>query len=321
MTDASTTRSAAAPSTVNALEELRRRALAHLARERKRLDKRLAAIQADAREAARAAEYQRWGELLKAHFPRLSKRMAEISLPNYFSDAMEHVLIPLDPASSPQENIERYFTKARKLERAKPMIAHRLHQTETERAANDEKCRLATTISVVSELERLLPAPRVAMHAPEKSDEDKRLRRFTSSDGFEILLGRTAKDNDYLTVRVARGSDLWLHLRNRPGCHAVVKVPRGSETPRTTLIEAAQLCAHFSHVPNGEIEEVTYTFRKHVSKPKGAKPGLVMVAAGKTIAVRHDERAMKEWTKAHRAAALHNAGSCENTAHALYFVT
>src|SRR6185312_12066556 len=101
------------------------------------------------------------------------------------------------------------------------------------------------------------------------------VRLYKSSDGYEILVGRGARDNDNLTFRVARPNDLWLHSADYPGSHVVVRRVNRQEIPHRTVIEAAQLAARFSHAGKDAKVVVHYTPRKFLSKPRGAAPGLV----------------------------------------------
>ena len=110
-------------------------------------------------------------------------------------------------------------------------------------------------------------------------------RRYLSSDGYEILVGRAAKDNDYLTFRVARPYDLWLHAADYPGSHVIVQNPKRQEVPHRTLIEAAQLAAKFSQAGSDAKVNVHHTQRKFVSRIKGAAPGLVRLSSFRTITV------------------------------------
>jgi predicted ribosome quality control (RQC) complex YloA/Tae2 family protein len=126
----------------------------------------------------------------------------------------------------------------------------------------------------------------------DKSEKTKRIpgtRRYLSSDGFEILVGRTSKDNDQLTLKVAKPNDLWLHAADYGGSHVVVRNSTRKEVPHRTLIEAAQLAAWFSQAKKDPKVDVHYTERKFVSKPKGAKPGLVRLQRFKNITVQPKE--------------------------------
>ena len=110
-------------------------------------------------------------------------------------------------------------------------------------------------------------------------------RRYRSSDGYEILVGRAARDNDNLTFRVARPHDLWLHAADYPGSHVVVRNPTRADIPHRTIVEAAQLAAAFSQAKRDAKVDVHYTQRKFLAKPKGAAPGLVRMSSFRSITV------------------------------------
>jgi len=111
------------------------------------------------------------------------------------------------------------------------------------------------------------------------------VRRYVSSDGYEVLVGRAARDNDQLTFQVARPNDLWLHAGDYPGSHVIVRNSSRSEIPHRTIIEAAQLAAKFSQASKDSKVNIHYTRRKFLTKPKGAAPGLVRMSSFKTITV------------------------------------
>jgi len=116
-------------------------------------------------------------------------------------------------------------------------------------------------------------------------------RRYVSSDGFEVLVGRASRDNDNLTFKVARPNDLWLHAADHGGSHVVVRNPTRKDVPHRTIIEAAQLAAKFSQARKDPKVDVHYTQRKFVSKVKGAAPGLVKLTRFKNITVAPREAA------------------------------
>ena len=102
-------------------------------------------------------------------------------------------------------------------------------------------------------------------------------------------MGRTARDNDYLTFKVAKPNDLWLHTGDYSGSHVVVRNATRKDVPHRTLVEAAQLAAQFSQARKDPKVDVHYTQRKFVSKPKGAVPGLVRMMRFKNITVEPKE--------------------------------
>jgi predicted ribosome quality control (RQC) complex YloA/Tae2 family protein len=111
-------------------------------------------------------------------------------------------------------------------------------------------------------------------------------RRFVSSDGYEILVGRSSAGNDAITFKIARPSDVWLHAADYPGSHVVVRNRGRSDVPHRTIAEAAQLAAFYSDARDDALVDVRYTSRRFVAKPKNAPPGLVRLGRFKTIAVR-----------------------------------
>ena len=115
------------------------------------------------------------------------------------------------------------------------------------------------------------------------------VRRYLSSDGYEVLVGRAARDNDHLTFKIAQPNDLWLHAGDYPGSHVVIRNPTRKEIPHRTIVEAAQLAAHFSQASEDSKVVIHYTPRKFLSKPKGAAPGLVRLSRFKSITIEPKE--------------------------------
>jgi predicted ribosome quality control (RQC) complex YloA/Tae2 family protein len=111
------------------------------------------------------------------------------------------------------------------------------------------------------------------------------MRHYISSDGYEVIIGRTARDNDRLTFREARPNDLWLHAGDYPGSHVIVRNSSRKEIPHRTIVEAAQLAAKFSQASKDAKVNIHYTRRKFLSKPKGAAPGLVRMSSFRSITV------------------------------------
>jgi len=282
-----------------ACAELRRTLLHLLHTQRARLIRRLEKIDADAARAAQAPEFRRHAELLRAFYHLIRPHASLVQVPD-----LEHpgtfITIPLDARKSPQENVRWYCHQAEKWHRAPSAIARRRTQTLGELAALDQRAAALDTTHDYAALCAMLPRPAAPARPAPKDLSRSRFRRLRSSDGFLIIAGRSARDNDELTCHIARGNDVWLHTRNRPGAHVIIRANRGQPVPPRTLREAALVCAHLSNVPDGEVEEILYTLRKHVTKPKGAKPGLVLVAGGKTLTVKERTAAMEDWLRSHQ---------------------
>ena len=115
---------------------------------------------------------------------------------------------------------------------------------------------------------------------------------------MEILVGRNNRQNDLLSMKMAERSDLWLHTKNSPGTHVIIKLPRQIKSihdmPDRSLEEAALLAAHFSKAAESEKVEVDYTFRSNVKKPGGARPGMVIYDQYWTLVVNPQEDRLQE---------------------------
>ena len=105
--------------------------------------------------------------------------------------------------------------------------------------------------------------------------------RFVSSDGFGIWVGRSNRQNDELTTKLAAKTDLWLHVQKIPGSHVIIR--QEGEIPRQTLLEAAILAAWYSKGQNSSGVPIDYTLRRYVKKPGGAAPGMVIYTNQRTL--------------------------------------
>ena len=265
-------------------------------------------IRGDLERAEGSDAYRQSGELLKGAFGQLRRGMSSIELENYFDTAPEgskKVRIELDPALSPQQNIERYFKRYRKSRRAIPFLRERLAKVEAELGVLDAVAvdvDAAESVAAVAELEErargLSQKPRRRKPKGSSVTAARGPRRFVSQDGYEILAGRNARQNDELTLRMGRGNDLFFHVSGKPGAHVLVRTaegPAGKAVPLETLLDAAQLSLYYSlpeqsrgALERGASATVDYAPLKHVRKPKGAKPGLVYLATRKTLRVSLD---------------------------------
>ena len=107
---------------------------------------------------------------------------------------------------------------------------------------------------------------------------------YTTSDGFKVLVGRNNKQNDTLTMKTASKRDWWFHTKDIPGSHTIV-ISDGKEITETAVIEAARIAAFHSKAKESTNVPVDYTLIKNVSKPNGAKPGMVIFVNNRTVYV------------------------------------
>lgn len=248
------------------------------------------------RDEARDAELMRQeGELLKANVKNVKKGATSIKVMNYFAAEPVEIEIEIDPLTPVMDQARARFKRAKKLDRGLMAIETRLGAADGEAEA---LARIKAALEAASpededaldlaekELGKLGCAPREKVAPPPKKREKEASsgpRQFFSRDGFEILVGRSNEENDRLTIRMARGNDLFFHVRGFPGSHVIVRSQPNKTVPLETLLDAGALAVHYSKVRGNSRADVSYTPRKYVRKPKGAKPGLVEIANEKTI--------------------------------------
>ncbi len=274
--------------------ESRREHLLSLARaglEKKR--RTIAALEKDLARMGEAESLRQRGELLKTALHRLEEGTSSVEVINWSTGEPQPTLITLDPTLSPVENLQRVFDRYKKLVRGATLITPHLE------AAWDAEQRLLALLTsipsaapdeLISLEESLADFGLRAQAPPQKKREAQRLpyRRFESLDGTELLVGRSARDNDSLTFHVARGSDIFLHARDVPGSHVILRRKDRTAPPHEALLDAATLAAFASRARHDTVIDVLWTERKHVRKVKGAAPGLVQTAATRNIAIRID---------------------------------
>lgn len=227
---------------------------------------------------SRADDYERDAHLLMAHPNSVPPAATSITLPDFFADgAPRH--ITLDPALTAVENAEKRYARARQTRLARQHAEARLDLAETRlRDAERLRSRLAT-ITTLKDLDAFLAEERDALVTAD-ADEDARLpfRRYRLAGGYEAWVGRSAAENDTLTLRHARPFDLWMHARGVPGSHVVLRLPgRQSQPPPAVLDAAASIAAYHSKARGSSLVPVIVVPRKFVRKPKGAAPGSVTV--------------------------------------------
>ena len=270
------------------LETVRGRAAADLAHARRRAERLIAKLEREEGARIDPALGRLDGEALKAALDRVPRGAESVRLTGWTADGPRDVDVPLDPRKSPRENMERWFQRARKAERATEHVARRIAETRerlAELRVREEAVAAATSID-----ELPVPAQRTRRHQAKRRDAlAVGPPRYRSHDGYVILVGRSAAENDEITFRIAAGRDVWLHVRGRPGSHVVIRVPdAGRPPPLETLLDAALLAVHHSPARGSTKVEVSYTARKNVRKPRRAPAGLVTISGEKTLLVDPD---------------------------------
>ncbi|HEV7857512.1 MAG TPA: NFACT family protein [Pyrinomonadaceae bacterium] len=250
-----------------------------------------------------ADEHKRIGDLLLANLGTAERHGETVTLTDYYAPDTPRIELRVDERKSLQEEAVQRFARYTRARRATQEIARRMetlmNELEMLRAQQSEIERIIAERDE-DELASFFEEGKSGASRPKRSGPPRGAkpaegvqgaRRYRSSDGYEILVGRAARDNDHLTFRIARPHDLWLHAADYPGSHVVVRNPTRAEIPQRTIIEAAQLAANYSHAKRDAKVDVHYTPRKFLSKPKGAAPGLVRMSSFRSITVEPGESA------------------------------
>ncbi|MEZ6004678.1 MAG: NFACT RNA binding domain-containing protein [Planctomycetota bacterium] len=281
-------------------EEQRKTLTARLTRKLQSARTRLAGLHDRSRAAQKAERVRQDGDLLKGHLGSWKRGQSKITLTDWFDPEGGERTLELDPKLDPAANVERYFTRYRKLTRSSENLPAEIADQEQRVAALEGLCETAPTCADPEDFEKQavdagLLDPAQEADPRKKKEAPPRLpyRTFEGHGGVEIRVGRSARDNDELTLRHARGSDLWLHTADAPGSHVILRAERGREPSQQAILDAAMLAVHFSPLKNASRASVHVVHQKQVKKPKGAKPGLVTLAGGKRVTVRMDSERLK----------------------------
>ena len=242
-------------------------------------------------------EYRRYGELITSHLARLKAGSAEAVVEDYFSSGREEVAIPMKPGLSPAENARWYFRQARKARDGRKAVAQRIARA---RKRLEEVTGIRAKLGCDADEERLEDAHRACIRldlvkAPRETGASKRPRkktgrdihprRYLTSSGHLLLVGRNSRENEALT-KSAAPDDIWLHARNLGGSHVILRREDRTQMPsRKTLYEAACLAAWYSKGRGSTTVPVDYTERRYVRKMKNGSPGQVVFTREKTLFV------------------------------------
>lgn len=264
-------------------------ARAHLQKEISRRTKLLKKLEGDLSEHSDAEQHKQIGDLLLANVATAKRVGGRLRLTNYFAEGAPEIEIEIDENLTIPEEASRRFELYSRSKRARVQIANRIKRVKAELAELEVKREeIETSPGTFADDSTPVLSERQAK-AKSRETRVPGARRYVSSDGYEILVGRAASDNDNLTFKIAKPSDLWLHAADYPGSHVIVRNPTRKEIPHRTIIEAAQLAAYFSQAGKAPKVDVHHTQRKFLSKPKGSAPGLVRMSRFKNVIVKPAE--------------------------------
>ncbi|TKD71715.1 Rqc2 family fibronectin-binding protein [Pseudalkalibacillus hwajinpoensis] len=263
-----------------------------LSNELKKNEKKIEKLSRTIKQAQEADTFQLLGELLTANMHMVKRGDKKVSVQNYYDEDGGMVEIELNPQKSPSENAQAYFKKYNKAKNSISVLEEQIEMAHQEIAYLDQLIQQLTAASPrdIEEIREELEEEGYIKKRSRKKKKPKptkpQLDVYESTDGTEILVGKNNKQNEYLTNKLAARSETWLHTKDIPGSHVVI---RSKEYSEQTLLEAANLAAYFSKARESGSVPVDYTEVRHVKKPNGAKPGFVTYDQQNTLYVTPDQ--------------------------------
>lgn len=269
-----------------ALEEQRRALLARIADRLGRTERAAAQVEAHLAESEEADRWRRFGQLLLAYASKVPPAATTVTVPDFDGTP---VTIPLDPQWTPVANAQAYFRRHARAAASRRVLPDRLAALHQERAYLEQMRTLVELATTQEEVRTLVGELEEAGFLRRRADRRRRPeqaapRTFTTAGGLRILVGRSGRENDYVTFTLARPGDLWFHARGMPGAHVILKTD--GRTPSQADVEtAAAVAAYFSQGRNAASVPVDVVLRRHVRKPRGARPGMVTYRQEQTLMV------------------------------------
>ncbi len=257
------------------------------------LQRKAEGLRGDLERAEKAEDYRVQGELLLANLPAIQRGQKEVELQNYYSSNLDMLSIPLNPEQTPSENAQAYFKKYTKAKRGRSRIMQLISDLEAEQEMLQlyaSKLEAADTLEALQNLRAEFVKNgyvKAQQHGKQKpKTEAAPFRRYTSTNGFQIYVGRNSHSNDLLLRQIAKPRDMWLHAKQIHGSHVIIRNPENrQDIPMPTLLQAAQLAAYYSKAHHASNVPVDYTWARYVVKRKGNVAGYVHYTREKTLYV------------------------------------
>ena len=255
-----------------------------------KLCRKIAVQEKELKDSLNRDKLRKKGDLLQANMYKMVRGQSFIDVEDYY-DNNKIVRIKLSPTLNPSQNVQKYYKDYRRAKTREEMLTVQIAKAKAELqyiSAVQESLGRAESERELTEIRQELgEAGYLKNRNPKGRNKALKLlppKEYTSSDGFTIYVGRNNKQNDKLTLKTARNYDMWLHTKDIPGSHVII-VSDNREITDTAILEAASLAAYNSKAKESDNVPVDYTIVKNVSKPSGAKPGMVIYVNNKTVYV------------------------------------
>lgn len=255
-----------------------------------KLCRKIAVQEKELKDSLNRDKLRKKGDLLQANMYKMVRGQSFIDVEDYY-DNNKIVRIKLSPTLNPSQNVQKYYKDYRRAKTREEMLTVQIVKAKAELqyiSAVQESLGRAESERELTEIrQELVDEGYLKNRNPKGRNKALKLlppKEYTSSDGFTIYVGRNNKQNDKLTLKTARNYDMWLHTKDIPGSHVII-VSDNREITDTAILEAASLAAYNSKAKESDNVPVDYTIVKNVSKPSGAKPGMVIYVNNKTVYV------------------------------------
>lgn len=225
--------------------------------------------------------YDQLANIIMANLHQIPANVAETTLYDFYHDSP--ITIKLNPKLSPQKNAENFYRKSKNQRIEIENLQKNIRAKEEKKRLLAQHIFEVEKISVLKTLRKYLKAH--SLSQSKAGIVPTSPFKVFEVDGFQILIGKNAKNNDLLTQKYAFKEDLWLHAKDVAGSHVVIKYQAGKKFPKPIIQKAAQLAAYYSQRKTDSLCPVIFTPKKFVRKPKGASPGAVVVEKEEVILV------------------------------------
>lgn len=255
-----------------------------------RAENKLDVLKEELRQAENAEDYKIRGDNLMTYAHLFQDHEdASLTVDDIYSETGEKITLKLDQRLTLSQNMQAFYHKYDKLKRAQKLLDEQIALcSENIRylASVETSLAASSTLSEIEEIKEELIESGFLKEGKKKKRQDKPSApfQFMTEDGKSILVGKNNYQNDRLTFRTAAPDDLWLHAKDIPGSHVILRLS-GEEPSEESLHHAALLAAHFSKAQDSSNVPVDYTYRRYVKKPSGSRPGFVIFTHQKTLYV------------------------------------
>lgn len=258
----------------------------------RRAEKKLNILQEELKEAGKRDYFRICGDVISANLYRIQKGDSVLKAQNFYDENQAEIEIKLDTTLSPSKNADKYYTKYKKAKNTEMYAKEQIDKTVQEIEYLDSVLYSVTNAQTPQHLAQIRQELVAGGYIKGDNQKKKKEKQLTvgnpmefSYKGYTIYVGRNNVQNDYLTLRMGRSRDLWLHTKNIPGSHTLVKY-MGEEFPKEVIEKAAELAAFYSKGRSSSYVEVDYCPVSHVKKPAGAKAGMVIYEGYSTAFVK-----------------------------------